>query len=530
MDHGWLSVLPPLLAIILALAARQVILALLLGVWLGAAILEGGNPVTAFLRLGDTWLVDALADRDHAAIVLFSTVLGGMVGVLSRSGGTEGVVRLLSRRVRGRRGGQVLTAGLGTAVFFDDYANTLLVGNAMRPLTDRLRISREKLAYLVDSTAAPVATVAVISTWVGFEVGLIQDAMTRLDLPGTGYAFFLRSLPYSFYPLLTLFFVYLVALGGRDFGPMAAAERRAAATGAVLRPGAEPALDADALAPRSDAGPAPASLALVPLGVVGLAVVAGLMWSGAQSLRAAGLPIGSLRALLDAADSLSVLMWASLAGSMAAAAMSVGTRRLDLRATLAAWLDGARAMLIAMVILVLAWALGAVCAALGTGPWLVEATRGVLSAHLLPTFSFLLAAVISFATGTSWGTMAVLMPIVFPLGTALPEAAGLDVAGAEIVLLASVRAVLAGSVFGDHCSPLSDTTIMSSMASGSDHVDHVRTQFPYALTVGVTAVVVGYLPAGWGAPPWLSLVAGMLLLTAWMRLRGRTSPVGGGIS
>ena len=235
MSGGWESIIPPVLAIGLALLTRQVIVALLLGIWTGAILIEG-NAFFAFLRVGDEYLLNALANKDHAAIVLFSTILGGMVGVLSRSGATEGIVHWLSGHVRGRRGGMISTAAMGTLIFFDDYANTLLVGSTMRPLTDRLKISREKLAWLVDSTAAPVATVAVISTWVGFEVGLIQDAMARLSAGGQAYTFFLRSLPYSYYPLLTLFLVYLLSITGRDFGPMLAAEKRAVEQGLVLRP------------------------------------------------------------------------------------------------------------------------------------------------------------------------------------------------------------------------------------------------------------------------------------------------------
>lgn len=525
MDHGWLSILPPLIAIGLALAARQVVLALLLGVWVGAGILYG-DPLTAFLRLGDHYLVSALADRSHASIVLFSTILGGMVGVLSRSGATDGVVEFLTRRVRGRSGGQTAAAAMGTAIFFDDYANTLLVGNTMRPFTDRLRVSREKLAYLVDSTAAPVATIAVISTWVGFEVGLIQDALARSGAEGSGYAFFLRSLPYNFYPVLTLAFVYMVAGSGRDFGPMRRAEQRAASTGAVLAPGAQPALDTSGLAPGGGREPASPWLAAGPILTVILATVAGLFWSGRQAVLAAG-GSPSLRAVLNSADSLSVLMWASLTGSLVAAGSAAAARRLSPRETVEAWLEGARAMLIAMVILVLAWSLGAVCEDLGTGRWLVEVTRGTLSPRLLPVFTFLIAAAVSFATGTSWGTMAILMPIIFPLGTALPAEAGMAAGAAETVLLASASAVLAGAVFGDHCSPLSDTTIMSSMASGSDHVDHVRTQLPYAATVAAAAIACGYVPAGMGLSPWISLPAGAVLLwLCLLRCGSRPDPRG----
>ncbi len=523
-DATWLSVLPPLLAIGLALISRQVILSLLLGVWIGCLVIADGNPLVAFQRLGDTYLVDALADRSHAAILIFSTTLGGMVGVLTRSGAMEGVVRLLSRRVRNRRGGQVATAALGLAVFFDDYANTLLVGNTMRPLSDRLGLSREKLAYLVDSTAAPVTTIAVISTWVGFEVGLIQDALEQMSGGGSGYVFFLRSLPYNFYPILTLVMVFTVAASGRDFGAMARAEGRAAG-GELLRPGAMSAGAGSDLASRSqETEPASPWLAAAPiLTVVGVTLL-GLWWHGRSELIAQGQPAAGLRDILNAADSLAVLMWACLAGALLAIGLAVGARRLDVRGAVDAWLDGARAMLIAMVILILAWSLGAVCETLGTGPWLVDASRGVLSPHLLPTISFLLAAGVSFSTGTSWGTMAILIPIMLPLAGALSADAGVGEALRDAVTLASTSAVLAGAVFGDHCSPISDTTILSSMAAGSDHVDHVRTQLPYAMSAGGAAILVGYLPAGWGVSPWLSLAVGAGLLVGLVMWRGRRAP------
>lgn len=517
---GWLSLLPPLIAIGLALVSRQVILSLLLGVWVGLTILAGGDPLAAFRTLADTSLVDAVADRSHASILLFSLCLGGMVGVLARSGAADGVAQLLSGRIRGRRGAQTTTAALGLAIFFDDYANTLLVGNTMRPLTDRLRVSREKLAWLVDSTAAPVATLAVISTWIGFEVGLIQDALTRLGQEGSGYLFFLRALPYNFYPALTLVFVFLVAGSGRDFGPMARAERRALETGRLVEPGSQPASSAEQLAD-PDTPPASPWLAAVPILFVIVVTIGGLWWNGREALLAGGAGGFGLREIFNAADSLAVLMWASVGGSLLAGTLAALRTELSVSDTAAAWVDGVRAMAIAMVILVLAWSLGGVCEDLGTGPWLVQAVSGALSARVLPVIVFLLSALVSFATGTSWGTMAILIPIVVPLGTALPEVAGLSAGPAEAILLASVSAVLAGAVFGDHCSPISDTTIMSSMAAGSDHVDHVRTQMPYAATVGLVAVAVGYVPAGWGVSPWLSLGLGAVVLVAVVRLLGR---------
>ncbi len=515
---SWWSILPPVLAIGLALWTRQVIVALVLGVWMGATLLTG-NPFSAALRVGDQYLVGALADHDHAAIVLFSTILGGMVGVLSRSGATAGIVGLFRRRVQGRRGGQLATAAMGTLIFFDDYANTLLVGSTMRPLTDRLRLSREKLAWLVDSTAAPVTSVAIISTWIGFEVGLIQDAMAQQGDGGMAYTFFLRTIPYSFYPLLTLFLVYLVSLTGRDFGPMLRAEERTWRTGKVLAVGARPVCDLPSDGAQSTAegevGSSRAAhpvLAVIPILAVIVTTALGLYYGGQAAAKEAGIAHPGLRAILNHADSFQVLMWAAIMGALLAVIVAVGSRRLNLAEAMDGFVDGARSMLIAVVILILAWSLSAVCANLDTAGFLVNAANGFLSARILPAVVFVLAAAVSFATGTSWGTMAILMPLVYPLGAQLPVSAGYAPAVATTIHLAAVRAVLAGAVFGDHCSPISDTTIMSSLASGSDHVDHVRTQMPYALTVAGVALVCGYLPAGFGISPWVSLGLGSMVL------------------
>ena len=526
---GWTSVLPPLLAIVLALFTRQVLVSLVAGAWFGSLLLVGGNPLTAFLRLGDHFLVEALSQPDHATIVLFTTILGGMVGVMARGGLSDGLVQALAGRVGGRRGGQLATTAMGTIIFFDDYANTLLVGTTMRPLTDRLRISREKLAYLVDSTAAPVTTVAVISTWVGFEVGLIQDALVALGRESiSAYTFFLRSLPYAFYPWLTLLMVYLVAGTGRDFGPMRAAEQRAFVTGQLIRPGARPASDTlsaghgvQTAADGSSPAPVHPLLGLLPVATVVATTAVGLILDGRRAAMAAGVGDPGLRQMIGQADSFAVLMWASMLGALVAIVLTVGSRRLDLRTAMDGFSDGCRAMLIAITILILAWSLSAVCAELFTAPFLVEVCRGALSARILPAVVFVLAAVVSFATGTSWGTMAILLPLVFPLGALLPAAENLAENLGLSIHLASVSAVLAGAVFGDHCSPISDTTIMSSLASGSDHIDHVRTQLPYALLVGLVALVCGYLPVGWGLSPWWGMLLGAALVVAVTLVWGR---------
>jgi Na+/H+ antiporter NhaC len=240
----------------------------------------------------------------------------------------------------------------------------------------------------------------------------------------------------------------------------------------------------------------------------------GLVLSGRAEARAVGLDAPTLREIFNYADSFAVLMWAALTGAVLAGLLAIATRRLGLQEAVDGWLDGARAMLIAVTILVLAWSLSAACTDLRTADYLVEICRGLLSARWLPAVTFLLAAAMGFATGTSWGTMAILMPLVYPLGALLPGAEGLPPTVAQSIHLTAVSAVLAGAVFGDHCSPISDTTIMSSLASGSDHVDHVRTQLPYALAVAGVALLSGYVPVGYGVPVAVSLAAGAVATVA----------------
>jgi len=515
---GVITLLPPLLAIALALIFRQVVIALFCGIWLGASFLHGLNPVEGLLRALDTYLVQAVGDPSHAAIILFTLTLGGMVGILARSGGIRGVVHAVSRYARTPRSAQIATWGMGLLIFFDDYANTLLVGNTMRSVTDRLRVSREKLSFVVDSTAAPVTSIAFISTGIGYELGLIADAFQSLGIEQNVYLVFVSTIPYRFYSLLLLAFVFLVAWTGRDYGGMLKAERRARATGEVQRKGAVPLSQVDlAETAGEEASHCPWWTGVLPILTVVVATVVGLYVSGRKALLA-GADAGEsgdfeLYEVIGAADSFAVLMWAAFAGALVAGGLAVGRRVLSLSQVMEAWTVGVRAMVVGMIILVCAWAIGRVCVDLKTGEWVFQATRDVLSPHLLPVLCFLLAGGVAFATGTSWGSMAILMPLVVPLAFRLSTEPG--------VQLGTIAAVLAGSTFGDHCSPISDTTVMSSMASAADHVDHVRTQAPYAITVAAVACGVGYLPVGFGVPVAVLLPIGLLLLIVVLRIFGK---------
>jgi Na+/H+ antiporter NhaC len=528
---GWFSLIPPLIAIALALIFKEVITALFAGVWLGAMAITGFNPLTAIWRVIDTYAVPSLGDVEggKTAIVCFSLLLGGMVGVIARNGGTLGIVEALRPLATSARRGKLATWLAGMAIFFDDYANTLLVGNTMRPITDRLKISREKLAYLVDSTAAPVAALIPVSTWVGYEISLIADGFRIAAeqqsanpelaaglMAASPLGIFVETIPYLFYPLLALCFVFLTSVTDRDLGPMAKAEARAARGDGLYREGAMLASDTSghSMDPKEGA-PHAWYNAAIPVLVVVLVVLAGLYVTG----RASAGPGANLMDIFGAADPFATLLWGSLAGCIVAVLMSVGQRILTVHESMDALVGGMRAMLIAMLILVLAWSLGKVTEDVGTAAFLAQILSGRVALELLPVLVFITSAAIAFATGTSWGTMSILLPVVIPLTVSLGGAEAF-LTGEYHILLGVTSGVLAGAIFGDHCSPISDTTVMSSMASGCDHIDHVRTQLPYAMLVGGVSMVIGDIGTAYGLPNILALGLGAAVLFLVLRTRG----------
>lgn len=521
---GFRSILPPLFAILLALISRDVILSLLGGIWLGASYLMGGNAIQGIFRSVDQHLVNALADREHAFILLFSLTLGGMVGIITAAGGAAGIVQKISRWARTPRSGQIATWAMGIFIFFDDYANTLIVGNTFRPLTDRLRISREKLSFIVDATAAPVASIALISTWIGFEVGLITDGLVPIGAivsPGEAYAVFIETIPYRFYPLLMILLVFLIGFWNRDFGSMLQAERRCRSTGKVLADSAQP-LSSAASIQIEDVKVTSISWiwGVVPVAIVIVSAFVGLILDGRIKLGDEAISAPLYR-IVSVADSFAVLMWASLLGALSAGILASFGAGLRLSQMMDAFVNGVKTMLKAAIVLLLAWSIGGICQEMGTADYIIAISKEILSPHLLPALTFLISGAISFATGTSWGTLSILMPIVAPISYSFPIQAGLGAGISHGIMIGTIGAVLAGSVFGDHASPISDTTVMSSMASSADHIDHVKTQIPYALTIGVIGLLFGYLPSGFGVSPWISLPVSALAIIFVLRVVGK---------
>ncbi|HID22133.1 MAG TPA: Na+/H+ antiporter NhaC family protein [Planctomycetaceae bacterium] len=534
----WLSLLPPVVAIVLAVWWRSVLPALLTAIWVGAVVIAFGNPLHgAWLTVKDFVVFQLFepgeAEKDHAVIVLFTLFLGALIGVMARSGGTGELVRRLSRHAHTRQRGQLLTCVMGLVVFFDDYANTLLLGGTLRPVADRLRISREKLAFLVDSTAAPVSGLAIISTWIGFEIGQISAAFVNVGLEANAFSVFVRTIPYRFYALYLLVFVWLIAATGRDYGPMLRAERIALRT-----PPPDPVSGTTPEGPLRQTPPGAARpprdcvcTALIPLAVLIGLLLLGLWWSGTHHLvsenarrHQAGQPLlkAGLLTVLQFAAANRVLLVASFSASVTAILCARATGTLGWRAAGRAWLEGAANMRMALAILVLAWGVASVCdhEHLNTAGVVVELTQGLLEPHWMPAMSFLIAAVVSFATGSSFSTMGLLIPLFVAVTYHLLAGTG-TVTADHPLMLATIGAVLAGAIFGDHCSPISDTTILSSAASGCDHLRHVATQIPYAISVATVALLFGYLPAGWHVAP-LSLIPwGCLTLAALVWRFGR---------
>jgi len=479
----WLSLLPPLAAIGMALVFRQVLPALFAGIWMGTWLtgeMSFLSVFTTFFTSLTEYIVPATADTDHMSIIIFSLLIGGIIGIISENGGTRGIISFISDYIKTKVSGQLVTALMGFIIFFDDYANTMVVGNTMRPLTDKLQISRAKLAYLVDSTAAPIATIALISTWIGAMVGYIDSAGQGLTgFNEASYSVFIHSLPYNFYAFFTIIFVLMIASSGRDFGPMLDSRKN------LYKAKYDSEYDKYNLYSETEnekkSGDKVShwSNAAIPILTLIFGVIGGLMITGQGS---------SVQEIVATADSYAALLWGSLFAVVVAILMSVSRGLLTVDETLDGMFKGMHMMFNGVLILVLAWALSAQTVDLGTADYLVSVFGEILNPLWIPVLVMIISALTAFATGSSWGTMGILMPLVLPLAWKLGGDAGLDPETTLTVIYASVSSVLAGSVWGDHCSPISDTTILSSIASQCDHVEHVRTQLPYATVGGLISI------------------------------------------
>lgn len=518
---GMWTLIPPFIAILLAFITKNVVLSLFIGVLSGTFILQlSNNNVFGAIFYGFLMLIDnvlaSLADSWNAGIILQCLAIGGLIALISKMGGAKAVAESLSKKAKSPTSAQLITWVLGLFVFFDDYANSLIVGPIMRPVTDKMKISREKLAFIVDATAAPIAGIALISTWVGYEVGLIKDAYSTIDPSVNAYSLFVSTIPYRFYNILILAFIIFTAIFLKEFGPMLTAERRARTTGKVLSDTAQPMVSAEATGLEPKEGTKMNVWnAIIPIGVLIVSAFLGFYLNGYSAimggedqelitlLQNSPASFAAIQEAFGASDASVVLFQAALFAGIIAIAMGIAQKIFTLSEAIDTWIQGMKSLVITGVILLLAWSLSSTIKELGTATFLVSILSDAIPPFTLPAIIFVLGSIISFATGTSYGTMGILMPLAIPLAHAINPDMN------YVIMCAG--AVLTGAIFGDHCSPISDTTILSSMGSACDHIDHTKTQLWYAIAVAIVTIVFGYIPVGLGVPVLIVLPLALII-------------------
>lgn len=459
--YGWLSIIPPVLAIVLAIWTRQVFISLFLGIWAGWLILEGG--LVSGLAASIQACIDVFKDAGNTRVIIFSALIGSLITLTQRNGGVQGFVDWVQRKnfVKTKRGASILAWGVGMSIFIESSITCLVTGAIARPLFERFRISREKLAFLCDSTSAPICILIPLNAWGAYVIGLLDREGVENSI-----GVFFQTIPLNFYALLAAAFVGFVAFTFRDFGPMKKAEQRAADTGKTIADGAIPLVsdEVTSIEPKAGISFRAVNMILPVLAMIGMMPVSLLITGNGDITAGSG--------------STSVL-WSVLAAIVAAGFLSIVQRLLTMREVVDLTTRGMGGMIPLAILMCFAFAIGDTTKALGTGVYVASVSKDLLTPSLVAPVIFLSASFIAFSTGTSWGTFAIMMPIAVP--TAI-------VMGANLPL--TVAAVLSGGVFGDHSSPISDTTLVSSMAAASDHIDHVRTQLPYAILSGVGALIL----------------------------------------
>lgn len=518
---GWYSVIPPLIAISLAVITTKLFLSL--GIAVGSGLIlswtQQNFSISGFFS-ELVWFSRAVTisndgiDLFNMWVILFVLFMMSMISVVIASGGIAGAINILSKLARGPRTTQAITSLMGSLIFIGDYSNAMLVGPTMRPLTDKYKVSREKLAYIVDSTSAPIAGLAFVSTWIGYEVGLFNSVADNIGLDSDGYSMFFDALPFRFYCILTILFVMINAISGRDYGTMRAAQSRAKNTGDVSAPDAQVMGGISADLNVSDNKNQLLS-AFIPLTLL-FGLILGGLWIDGEGTGSI-LSLTSWRDALSNANNVKILASAAITSFAAAILCGILISKMPIAEIGKAIKEGLSGTLLPIAIILCAWGIKASCDKLDTGDYIASQLSDVVSPLWFPALVFIVASLTSFATGTSWGTMAILIP------TAIPVAFSLDNDVYGITTIICLGAVLDGAIFGDHCSPISDTTILSAIVSSCDPMHHVRTQIPYALTVAFVALICGYVPAALGLPSFVGILIGfgvfVLLFFGLLRLR-----------
>ena len=525
---GILTLLPPIVAISLAFITKETILSLFIGVFIGEFMLcvndlnIVSSAVNAFLAIGNE-VISCMADPWNAGIILQCLLIGGVIQLITKMGGAKALADSLAKRANTPRKAQLSTWFLGLCVFFDDYANSLIVGPIMRPVMDKLKVSRQKLAFIVDATAAPVAGIAIISTWIGLEISLIASGFKIIGMDVSGFGIFLQTIPYRFYNILILIFIVMSAVTLYEFGPMKKAEQEARA-----RKDSEPikALEAPGFDEIQPVEGVKLTVwnAIIPIGTLVIGALISFYWSGYTTIlsgenqalitlmKTAPLSFNGIFEALSASNASVALFQAALLASIVAILMAVLERIMTIEQAISEWVSGMKSIAITGVILLLAWSLGKVIENVGTADYLTIVLKGTIPYWILPSFIFLLGALISFATGTAYGTLSILMPLTIPLAWAISPDMGF--------VITATSGVLTGAIFGDHCSPISDTTILSSMGTSCNHIDHVQTQIYYAIFVAVIAILFGYIPVGFGIAWYICIPVAIIVMYIGLKVIG----------
>ena len=505
VNYGFLTLVTPIIAIVLSFITKQVIVSLAIAVFAGATILNSGNVIQGFLRSCDTYIVGTVTDSWNATLLIFILCVGGMIALMGRMGGLQAMALAMSKRSKTAKNTLIITWILGIIIFFEDMANSLIVGPTMRPIADEQRVSREKLSYVVDSTAGPVTDMAFVSSWIAYEVGMMSLAFETVGATEANpYSVFVQTIPFRFYNILAVVMVGLKA------------EKRARLTGKLSEDGSHPMMSKELDAMNVKEGTPLRSInAILPICVFIVVTLVAMYYTGGGF----DMPFGfsSIQTAFGDSDSAASILYAVVFASVLCIIMAVCQKIMTLREAVDTWLGGCKELLLTVTILVLAWSSGSVMSDLGTGVFIAELVGDSVPGAIIPLVLFAVSCVVAFSTGTSYGTTAIMIPIAFPMAW--------GVAGGEMnyLTVATIAAVTCGAIFGDHCSPISDTTIMSSMGAGADLMDHAKTQIPYAVTVAVVAGVVGFLPAAMGVSPWISLIVGAVILGVIVRFVGKST-------
>lgn len=525
----FLTLIPPIVSILLAFVTKNVVISLFIGILSGSFLLSL-NSTNLVFALPQGFIdfiyraLNSLADPWNAGIILQVLAIGGVIHLVAKMGGAKAIAISLADKAKSSKGTQVITWFLGLLVFFDDYANSLIVGPIMRPVSDKMNISRERLAFIIDATAAPIAGLAIISTWIGLEVGLINDAFSGIGLNNDAFGIFLQTIPYRFYNILILAFVIITIILSKDFGPMRKAEIKAKQSNFNnLYTKHNDSIQSE-LEPKEGVQLSVWN-AIIPIGTLIVTSLIFFYYSGYTSIVngdnielqnlmvKSPLSFLAIKEAFSSADASVALFQSSIISSIVAILMAVSKKIFKVSEAIEIWIDGMKSLLMTAVILILAWSLSSVIKDLGTAKFLVTLLSGSMPAFLLPSVIFILGSIISFSTGTAYGTMGILMPLAIPLAHSInPEIS---------FIVISTSAVLTGAIFGDHCSPISDTTILSSMGAGCNHIDHVKTQMPYALFVASITVLFGYIPAGLGISIYIVIPVSIIAIFIGVQLFGK---------